>query len=990
MALDGVLAMVTWVGSDLSAGRYHVQRLIGEGGMGEVYLARDGNLDSDVVIKVPHHLWLVEPGFAARFEREARSLVQLAHPHIVRVLEVGRHQGVPFSVMQFLPGGSVETRRPRRPDGQLLPCSSGGLRGWLPAIAAALDFVHARGFLHRDVKPSNILFDSYGNAYLSDFGLATALALADTTRKPGSLTERQAAWMTPDYMAPEWIVGDSYDGRADQYALAVTLYEVLAARPPFPGPTAMAVWSSHVHDEPQPLSDVNPKVSRELSATVHRALDKAPQNRYPNCTALSQAVTTAARLFGTSKQDAKATIFMSGGVAGHLAGDQLREPVLGPGTDPALGAIPAANSNAAVPLHSNPPPVVAGPSRPPALPVTTRRFGRLWISGGLIALVAIAALVAVGTQSNWLWSSTPAQNSALTTLRTNGNLTQPPSDEPRELKAPVLEPFPEQSVNEEEPFQFQPVLRVTALRQGAVTYELVNATRDGQRIDLRRSGADLKADSGRFVWTPTEDQGPGRFTFAIRVALADHPKRCDEKELKVNVREVARAPRLLPQVEPIRCYGGEPISYQFKSEDPDVPRKPLRFAAIGFPPGARLSHEGVLTWTPTAEQSEKEHNVGVKVSVEGRDDLQDTREFTVAVREYVGLLHTFHHPGEVVTVALKFDASIALAGDKNGLVNVWNLKTRETIGNPVQCGANLTASAISPIWPAFYTGNANPDGNVTLWSLDPVESKNASQTGYPILSLSVSHDGQFMISGGEKETVKLYKLFAKGGEPWVADVGDPPDATPFKKGRRGKQAPNPPAIGSITSVALSNGGDWAIFGFNDGRIRFARFIEGRISDRRKLEDRQSPIKGAIRSMAISPRGDRFVSGGEDRILRVWEPRGTDFSNAAVKYHLPGHGATITSIALSGDGQRAFTGSTDGSVTLWNVAKGEELRSFKGHKEEVTSVALSRDGQKGLSGSKDRTVVLWSLPDSEKPQSRAALDQPRPEQYDARNPDSEGP
>src|SRR5262249_51136149 len=165
-----------WIGLALSQNRYVVRAKLGEGGMGFVYRAADRNLDTDVVIKVPRRSMLDDPEFAGRFAREVRSLVKLAHPNVVRVTDVGEHDGVPFAVMQYLSGGSLEEYRASARGPDPLAAAVASLGDGLPPIAAALDFVHARGYVHRDVKPGNILFDAHGHPFLSDFGVAKAVA----------------------------------------------------------------------------------------------------------------------------------------------------------------------------------------------------------------------------------------------------------------------------------------------------------------------------------------------------------------------------------------------------------------------------------------------------------------------------------------------------------------------------------------------------------------------------------------------------------------------------------------------------------------------------------------------------------------------------------------------------------------------------------------------------------------------------------------------
>jgi tRNA A-37 threonylcarbamoyl transferase component Bud32 len=281
------VAATDWIGATLAGGRYRITAKLGEGGMGVVYRAWDENVGHDVVVKVPKRSMMDDPGFAARFKDEIRSLIRLPHPHIVKVFDVGEHDGLPFAVMQFLPGGSLEDRTLDR-EGKLRPMPPATLTSWLPQVAKALQFMHAEKFIHRDVKPANILFDAQGNAYLSDFGANKALAGSEAAAK--SLTGTGMVLGTPYYMAPELVENKDVDGRIDQYALAATIHEVLSGQKLFDGPTGMAIMVKHVNQPAPPLDTLLPGIPRALAEAVLRGLDKDPANRFKTCTALAAAV----------------------------------------------------------------------------------------------------------------------------------------------------------------------------------------------------------------------------------------------------------------------------------------------------------------------------------------------------------------------------------------------------------------------------------------------------------------------------------------------------------------------------------------------------------------------------------------------------------------------------------------------------------------------------------------------------------------------------
>ena len=276
-----------WCGKTITEGRFEVMTLLGEGGMGQAYRARDRKYERDVVIKVPHLVLLRDPEFAKRFQREIESLRQLTHPHIVPVLCGGLHSGIPFVVLRYMPDGSLAEKIESSSLGERLAL----LQDWLPQIADALDFVHESGFIHRDVKPDNIFFDDRGLAYLGDFGIVKAASEATDSREGTRLTMTGTVIGTPEYMAPEMAMGEDYDHRSDQYSLAVTAYESLDGAPPFQGPTPAAILVRLTTTDVPDLSSKHAVIPAGLSDAISHGLSKEPEDRFDSCSEFASAVT---------------------------------------------------------------------------------------------------------------------------------------------------------------------------------------------------------------------------------------------------------------------------------------------------------------------------------------------------------------------------------------------------------------------------------------------------------------------------------------------------------------------------------------------------------------------------------------------------------------------------------------------------------------------------------------------------------------------------
>lgn len=263
-------------------GPYEILSPIGAGGMGEVYRARDPRLGRDVAIKI---LAGHSTSGAAwqRFEREARMASSLAHPHICAVYDVGESAGQPYLVMELLEGQTLSEFIGSQP---VEPAMAIALA---MQIADALDAAHAKGVIHRDIKPGNIMLTGRRHVKVLDFGLAkhAPVSGADETLTVESLTETGSVVGTPHYLAPEILQGGRAGVESDVWALGVVLYQMLSGHPPFRGKTMVEVCSAILHDPPPPLPASVPEPLRRL---VGRTLAKAPGDRFPTASAVREAL----------------------------------------------------------------------------------------------------------------------------------------------------------------------------------------------------------------------------------------------------------------------------------------------------------------------------------------------------------------------------------------------------------------------------------------------------------------------------------------------------------------------------------------------------------------------------------------------------------------------------------------------------------------------------------------------------------------------------
>jgi len=401
-------------------GKYRLERLLGKGGMGQVFLAHDLTLEREVAIKVLPPDVAQDDQVVRRFQQEAKTAAKLDHPNIIPIYRVESEGGLNYFVMKYISGTSLEDLLDKK---EPLPVPE--IQRILWEAACALGHAHQRGVVHRDVKPANIMFDHDGRVMLTDFGISKALQAATGFTATGMIIG------TPHYMAPEQGKGAPVDGRADQYSLGVVGYRMITAELPFSGDSVHTIIYKHIYEEPPLASTKRSGIPASLTVAISRALAKEPDQRFPTmedfATAVwpEQPVASPARSRGPARPRSRATadapteitgvpttrlpaakarqrrsrapvviglVVVAAGVGGYLALNRSREPEAVPAPRSQLPAPSVDTVRVPVQTHPSPPATrrsVQGKPREQApvavaqgfLTIAADPFGEVYIDG---------------------------------------------------------------------------------------------------------------------------------------------------------------------------------------------------------------------------------------------------------------------------------------------------------------------------------------------------------------------------------------------------------------------------------------------------------------------------------------------------------------------------------------------------------------------------------------------------------------------------------
>ncbi|MBX3086122.1 MAG: protein kinase [Anaerolineae bacterium] len=376
-------------------GQYEIITKIGVGGMATVYRAHQKSMDRSVAIKVIKQELATTADFVERFQREAKTVAKLSHPHILKVFDYGNQNDLVYIVMELLEGGSLSKLIVM--NGALKPDITARI---LSQIGQALDYAHGQGIVHRDLKPENVLMDKSQNAFLTDFGIAKLINEAGAT-----LTKTGAVMGTPAYMAPELWAGGIADARSDLYALGIVIYNMITGTLPFFGETPFRIMYMHINEQVPPPSSINPDVTSAVDAIIKKTLSKNPEQRFSSAGELVNAYLKA------TKNNAGLTLSVPptpSSPSPVMESTRLptRESQAGRSTakdndpDATAGKMPAANANSLeatellgrqVTPGSNPSANKALPTRPASPTLASKKS-----NSGLLIMGIVAALIVIG------------------------------------------------------------------------------------------------------------------------------------------------------------------------------------------------------------------------------------------------------------------------------------------------------------------------------------------------------------------------------------------------------------------------------------------------------------------------------------------------------------------------------------------------------------------------------------------------------------------
>jgi serine/threonine protein kinase len=923
-------------------GSYDILDILGRGGMGLVLKARDPALERMVAIK------LLNPGLAhgatarRRFEREARAIAAVGHEHIVAIHAVDVFRGLPYLVMQYVPGRSLQEKLDASG-----PLEARDILRIGTQAARALAAAHAQGVVHRDIKPANILLENcVERVRLTDFGLARAIDDA-------SLTHSGLIAGTPQYMAPEQARGDPVDARADLFALGAVLYAMAAGRPPFRADSAMAVLRRICDDRHRPIRELNPDVPAWLEATIDRLLAKDPDDRFPTAAEVAE--------------------LLERGLA-HLQQPTVLPPPIVPGTET---------------IEPNPP-AAAPRSRIP------RRLA-------MAAVIMVAAVAGIGATDAAGLTQVSDFVATILRIKTADGTLLIKADDP-DVKVRIDDD--EVVIGGAGPQEVRVRAgqhRIQTIKDGKpVREKLVAIARGGKEIvDIEFEPADAALAAGSDPRLGSREVVRG---LSLAAGLAPPPATgtapAAPRKKDTHPRLRSKNARLTAIIEPAEAWPGETVKLRvtatldpgyhiYKQVGKDLPpgnwpiytsfdlfdtdglepqgewtasRDPIRQKEAAFPDLPFVEyHEDEVTWSlelkvpPDIASGQKTIRVQAGYMICNDTSCGPPGRWTLPAAT-LRVSPGNRHEGEAIYGAAGPDSPARARG------MVWSLAYSPD-GRRLAIGQQAIdrAESILRVWDFSRRSD-------TFW----MQHDNA---GYR--NVAFSPDGKLLAAGVFDGTLSTYEDI---GGAWKDDhnenQGSALNALVFLPGSRVIAAgdwdgwvrfhgPDVEANrrpirhpGRVGSLAVSPDGKMLAVGGEAKTVQIYDLSTRQL--RATLEGHDLPVK----SLDFSPDGKRLVSAG-GRFVRFWDTSSWR-ENAAAIQHTP----EVIGVKFSPDGK--LLAISDGeallphfnvlqtSVMLWDMSRHAEVRRLWGHTNTIWALAFSPDGKTLASGSADQTVKFWDV------------------------------